>query len=164
MRSYIIDVLEIIEAIKKPTPQSCAVYVFSDAAESVLYVGKTLNPIERFGRHIKDKEWFEEIRYFELEWCVNETDALNREAELILELRPHYNKQKNGNRDLSINTKRYWRQTNTMAIIRQVKHEMGLSNNESYMNLLPVDIIKFTTRRDELLNLRHSVLSKPGHL
>ena len=164
MKSHIIDVLEIINAVKKPTLQSCAIYVFSDENDSVLYVGKTLNPIERFGRHIKDKIWFEQIRYFELEWCVNEIDALNREAELISELKPRYNKQQISNRESSIYTKRYWVRTNTMDIIRQVKYEMGLANNESYMTLLPVDLIKFTTRRDELLDLRRSVLSKPGHL
>jgi excinuclease UvrABC nuclease subunit len=164
-RKFWVDVQEIIEAIEKPKPDSCCVYVFSDRADHVLYVGKTLNPLERFGRHTKDKDWFKEIAQFEIEWCQNEVDALNREAELIKELCPRYNKVGNkSRREPSAKTKHYWRMVKTQDIIRQVKNEFGLSNLDSYMQLPVQELLRFTQRRDELLQQRQQALSKVGNL
>jgi excinuclease UvrABC nuclease subunit len=164
-RKFRVDVQEIIEAITKPKIESCCVYLFSDQADRILYVGKTLNPLERFGRHTKDKDWFKEIAYFEIEWCQNEIDALNREAELIKELRPRYNKTGNKSvREPSAKTKHYWRMVKTQDIIRQVKNEFGLSNLDSYMQLPVEELMRFTQRRDQLLQERQQVLNKVGHL
>lgn len=164
-RKFRLDVQEIIEAITKPNLDSCSVYVFSDLADRVLYVGKSLIPLERFGRHTKDKEWFKEIAQFEIEWCQNEVDALNREAELIKELCPRHNKVGNkSRRDPSAKTKHYWRMVKTQDIIRQVKFEFGLSCLDSYMQLPVEELVRFTQRRDELLQERQQVLSKVGNL
>ena len=162
---YWFDVREIIEALIKPVNKTCVVYVFSDERDRVLYVGKTLNPLERFGRHCKDKEWFAEIAYWEIEYCANEVDALNREAELIDELQPIYNKAKNRRfRSPSQKTKRYWKSVTTHDVIRQVKQEMGLSTLDSYMSLPITELQQFIKRRDELLDLRQIVLMQQGHL
>ena len=162
---YWFDVREIIEALIKPVNKNCAVYVFSDTDDRVLYVGKTLNPLERFGRHCKDKDWFAEIAYWEIEYCADENDALNREAELIKELQPIYNKAKNSrNRQCSQKTKRYWKSVTTQDVIRQVKQEMGMSSLDSYMSLPITDLQHFVKRRDELLDLRQVVLMQQGHL
>jgi len=162
---YWFDVREIIEALKKPVNKTCVVYVFSDELDRVLYVGKTLNPLERFGRHCKDKDWFAEIAYWEIEYCADEVDALNREAELIDELQPIYNINKNQrHRSPSQKTKHYWKNVTTQDVIRQVKQEMGLSYLDSYMRLPWPELQQFIKRRDELLDLRQVVLLQQGHL
>ena len=162
---YWFDVREIIEALIKPVNKTCVVYVFSDELDRVLYVGKTLNPLERFGRHCKDKEWFAEIAYWEIEYCADEIDALNREDELIKELQPIYNKTKNRrNRPCSQKTKRYWKNVTTQDVIRQVKQEMGMSSLDSYTSLPITQLQQFVKRRDELLDLRQVVLMQQGHL
>jgi predicted GIY-YIG superfamily endonuclease len=82
-------------------PQRPGVYLMRDAGEIVLYVGKAKNLRKRLGsyrvanpdrmprRHLR---LLRAVRTIELHECVDERDALSREAELLRTLKPRFNR------------------------------------------------------------------------
>jgi len=82
-------------------PESPGVYLMRDAAETVVYVGKAKNLRKRLAsyrvanperlrrRHLR---LLRSVARIELEACADEASALAREAELLLQLRPKFNR------------------------------------------------------------------------
>jgi len=82
-------------------PQCAGVYLMRDSADVVLYVGKAKNLRKRLSsyrvanpdrlrkRHLR---LLRAVARIQLEECVNEQTALEREAELLLALRPRFNR------------------------------------------------------------------------
>jgi hypothetical protein len=82
-------------------PETSGVYLMRDASGTVLYVGKAKNLRRRLNcyrvanperlarRHLR---LLRAVTAIELQACVDESAALEREAELILELKPRFNR------------------------------------------------------------------------
>lgn len=82
-------------------PEHPGVYLMRDEAETVLYVGKAKNLRKRLNqyrvanpdrvarRHLR---LLRAVRRIDLERCNSEIEALSREAELLLNLRPKFNR------------------------------------------------------------------------
>jgi len=82
-------------------PQCAGVYLMRDSADVVLYVGKAKNLRKRLGsyrvanpdrlrkRHLR---LLRAVARIQLEECADERSALAREAELLLALRPRFNR------------------------------------------------------------------------
>src|SRR5437868_5403762 len=88
-------------AFFRQVPEAPGVYLMRDAADAVLYVGKAKNLRKRLGsyrvanpermprRHLR---MLRLVRRIELQHCESETAALSRESELLLSLRPRFNR------------------------------------------------------------------------
>ncbi|HVV01406.1 MAG TPA: nucleotide excision repair endonuclease, partial [Verrucomicrobiae bacterium] len=82
-------------------PESPGVYLMRDSAEAVLYVGKAKNLRKRLGsyrvanpdrvarRHLRMLRRADAISF---ETCADESSALARESELLLSLKPKFNR------------------------------------------------------------------------
>ena len=82
-------------------PESPGVYLMRDAVETVLYVGKANNLRQRLThyrvanpermprRHLR---LLRQVTRIELQECADEDAALKRESELLLELKPRFNR------------------------------------------------------------------------
>lgn len=66
-------------------------YVFRDVEGSLLYVGITGNPVERWRRHAQRKPWWHEVARIEFDLVPKESVALERERDLIRSAAPKYN-------------------------------------------------------------------------
>jgi hypothetical protein len=85
----------------RQVPEVPGVYLMRDAAEAVLYVGKAKNLRKRLNayrvanpdrmarRHLR---MLRAVVRIDLEECANEVAALARESELLLSLRPRFNR------------------------------------------------------------------------
>ena len=88
-------------AFFRDAPQCPGVYLMRDDADTVLYVGKAKNLRKRLGnyrvanperlprRHLR---LLRQVSRIELQECADEVAALAREAELLRELRPKFNR------------------------------------------------------------------------
>jgi len=88
-------------AFFRELPTAPGVYLMRDAADTVLYVGKAknlrhrlnayrvANPDRMARRHLR---MLRAVVRIELELCADESAALARESELLLSLRPRYNR------------------------------------------------------------------------
>lgn len=65
-----------------------AVYVLTDAAGGVLYVGQTKQPGARLRNHYRNQPWWPEVTGIELHLVAGEIEGRQLEAELIGRLRP----------------------------------------------------------------------------
>jgi hypothetical protein len=66
------------------------VYKMFDAQDRLLYVGISVSA-HRFKNHEAEKSWYRKVDCIKLEHVKGRTAALEREAELIVSLRPKYN-------------------------------------------------------------------------
>jgi predicted GIY-YIG superfamily endonuclease len=85
----------------RQVPEVPGVYLMRDAADAVLYVGKARNLRKRLAsyrvanpdrvarRHLR---MLRSVARIELQECADEASALARESELLLELRPRFNR------------------------------------------------------------------------
>ena len=85
----------------REAPRRPGVYLMKDAGNNVLYVGKAkdlkqrlnnyrvANPDRMPRRHLR---MVTEVKRIELEFCVTESAALEREAELLRSLKPKFNR------------------------------------------------------------------------
>ncbi len=85
----------------REAPQRAGIYLMRDAAGRVLYVGKAKNLRKRLAsyrvanpdrmrqRHLR---LLRTVAQIELQGCFDESEALTREAELLLSLRPPFNR------------------------------------------------------------------------
>jgi predicted GIY-YIG superfamily endonuclease len=85
----------------RQAPEGPGVYLMRDALDTVLYVGKAknlrrrltsyrvANPDRMRRRHLR---LLRAVARIELEECPNELSALSRESELLLQLRPRFNR------------------------------------------------------------------------
>lgn len=70
----------------------CSVYLAYDSEDTLLYVGVTARGVWRARQHGYRSEWWPKMARQEWEHFDNRNDALDREAELIAERNPLYNK------------------------------------------------------------------------
>lgn len=70
-----------------------AVYRLFAADNTLLYVGASHNPKERFGRH-KDRAWWPEVARKNVTWYPDRRTALHREALAISKESPRYNRDR----------------------------------------------------------------------
>jgi predicted GIY-YIG superfamily endonuclease len=85
------------ERVREDAPRAAGVYVFRDADNRALYVGKAANLRRRLQAHFADRRWRTlhpaVARVARVDWQTtgSELEALLREAMLIAELRPAAN-------------------------------------------------------------------------
>lgn len=77
--------------IKRSDPRPHSVYVHLAADGTVLYVGISLDAIQRTAAH-RNGGWWEQVASIRIERLPDRAAALAREAELIAELKPIYNR------------------------------------------------------------------------
>lgn len=68
-----------------------AVYRHFDGDGRLLYVGCTLNPIQRTIHHSTQAKWFERIAHITIEWFDSSSDALEAERSAIRDEGPLFN-------------------------------------------------------------------------
>lgn len=68
------------------------VYTMRDVEGAVIYVGISLNLPGRLHDHAADKPWYSEVSRVDCEHVADRESALAREAELIRDLHPKYNR------------------------------------------------------------------------
>lgn len=68
-----------------------ALYRHFDAAGALLYVGISLNSIQRTAQHKHGARWFEQIAHITIEWHSARETALTAEAIAIAKERPKWN-------------------------------------------------------------------------
>ncbi len=70
-----------------------AVYQFINAADEVIYVGVSINPINRLTGHMtmSQSTWWSEVASSRIEFFTSELAARREERRLIAELRPKHN-------------------------------------------------------------------------
>src|SRR5882672_9520959 len=82
-------------------PECAGIYLMRDTAGAVLYVGKAKNLRKRLGSYrvanperLKRRQLrlLQAVARVELQECADETSALARESELLLSLRPRFNR------------------------------------------------------------------------
>jgi predicted GIY-YIG superfamily endonuclease len=85
----------------REAPETPGVYLMRDASDAVVYVGKAKNLRKRLAsyrvanpdrlrrRHLR---LLRSVVRIELERCLDETDALSRESQLLRHLRPRFNR------------------------------------------------------------------------
>ena len=112
----------------RAVPETPGVYLMRDAADAVLYVGKAKNLRKRLGsyrvanpdrmprRHLR---LLRAVVRIELLECLDETSALARESELLLSLRPRFNRAGT------------WRTTPRFLVWKRIDETLGLAVTES---------------------------------
>jgi len=82
------------ERVRADAPRAAGVYVFRDADNRALYVGKAANLRRRLQAHFADRRWrtlhpaVARVAHVDWETTGSELEALLREAMLIVELQP----------------------------------------------------------------------------
>src|SRR5882762_6350323 len=85
----------------RQAPERPGVYLMHDAADTVVYVGKAKNLRKRLDSYrvanperLKRRQLrlLQAVARVELQECADETSALARESELLLSLRPRFNR------------------------------------------------------------------------
>lgn len=69
----------------------CSVYKVYDSEKELLYVGCSVDPVERIRTH-KKTDWGSQIATYHSQECSSQEEAALIEAELIATLSPKYNK------------------------------------------------------------------------
>lgn len=69
-----------------------AVYRFYDVGDSLLYVGCTATPDNRFRAHAADKEWWPQVARKKIEWHPDLRSGRDAEAVAIRRENPRYNR------------------------------------------------------------------------
>jgi len=81
--------IEDIKHNKIEFPRKDCVYMLVDQNDEIVYVGKSEGKLfARVAAHVYTKK-FEKIAYIE---CKDKEEAMKKEAELIIEIQPKYNK------------------------------------------------------------------------
>ena len=74
-----------------------ALYRHFGSNSELLYIGVSLNAINRLGQHSDHSDWFNLITRVDMEWFDSRVDALNAERDAITKEKPthniHHNKQ-----------------------------------------------------------------------
>jgi predicted GIY-YIG superfamily endonuclease len=83
------------------TPIPTALYRLFDAAGSLLYIGVSVSPEQRWLHHAEHKTWWPEVARIEFAWHGTRDEALTCEMESIRAEKPRYNVQHNGHRTVS---------------------------------------------------------------
>lgn len=68
------------------------VYICKNADDEIIYVGVTSSGLGRFSVHRHGSPWFREVMSVDIEHYGSRAESERREAELINELRPRYNR------------------------------------------------------------------------
>lgn len=70
-------------------------YRFYDDENRLLYIGITVNPAGRFGRHSDDKDWWASVARIAMQPFPDRASVLEAERRAIITERPKHNKQHN---------------------------------------------------------------------
>jgi predicted GIY-YIG superfamily endonuclease len=73
-------------------PDPTALYRHFDANGQLLYIGVSLNPVQRMMQHSCGSDWFYDISRMTIEWIDSRYDALKAEHAAIIEEKPLHNK------------------------------------------------------------------------
>lgn len=57
----------------------------------LLYVGITVDPLQRWSAHSREKEWAEQVSRIELQWFEKRWQALTAERDAIRDENPRWN-------------------------------------------------------------------------
>jgi predicted GIY-YIG superfamily endonuclease len=68
------------------------VYFLHDEADELLYVGITCTGTGRMLQHAREKGWWPQVDHIQIEHFESRDEALAREAEVIAERRPPFNR------------------------------------------------------------------------
>ena len=74
-------------------PGGAALYRFYDSSGSLLYVGVTGRPLERWAGHRRTAVWWKDVASLEWDWHHDMWWALRAEREAIVTLNPLHNKR-----------------------------------------------------------------------
>jgi hypothetical protein len=72
-------------------PRRTAVYRFYDAADTLLYVGMTVDTRKRWAHHASNKPWWPDVARREVVWYARSGDAAREESRAMEEERPLHN-------------------------------------------------------------------------
>lgn len=78
------------------TPVRTALYRLFDSSGTLLYVGVSVSPEQRWLHHAEHKSWWPKVTRIEFAWHPTRAEALRREADAIRTEKPRYNVQHNG--------------------------------------------------------------------
>jgi len=76
----------------QPEAVETALYRHFDTAGALLYVGISVNPLQRTGQHLVRAPWVREVRTITVEWHPSRPAALAAELTAIRSERPRHNK------------------------------------------------------------------------
>jgi excinuclease UvrABC nuclease subunit len=80
------------------TPVATALYRLFDRVGTLLYIGISGSPEQRWMHHSEHKAWWSEVARIEFEWRASRDEALQLEAESIRTEMPLHNVHHNGPR------------------------------------------------------------------
>lgn len=72
--------------MKRPT-----LYRFYSEDDTVLYIGRTIDPVARFRQHRQDKPWWDEVVRIDIDRYETDEDLAVAERDAIKAERPRYN-------------------------------------------------------------------------
>lgn len=75
------------------SPTKFALYRHFDVARNLLYVGVSINAVNRLIEHQKDSTWAEKIAFIEITYWNSRHDSLMAERYAIVNQKPLFNKQ-----------------------------------------------------------------------
>lgn len=73
------------------TQDSTALYRLYDAQDALLYVGIAHRPETRWGQHAQDKEWWPEVKRYEVAWHESREEAVLAESAAVASEGPRHN-------------------------------------------------------------------------
>ena len=79
-----------------PKKETHWLYRMYDAEDTLLYVGLSRYPFDRFYQHSLTKSWFDNVRRITCEWFKDGYDGLASERKAIVSEKPLINKNHNG--------------------------------------------------------------------
>ncbi|MEU9310896.1 GIY-YIG nuclease family protein [Streptomyces sp. NPDC048256] len=92
---WCVTLVRVVEWGSPTIPAPTALYRLFDKTGSLLYVGISLSPAQRWVHHSEHKAWWPQVARIEFDWCASRDEALRIEAEAIRAERPRHNVQHN---------------------------------------------------------------------
>ena len=101
-------------------PTTTKLYRHFDKEGALLYVGISLNALNRLAQHKAASGWFEDIHKVEIETFVNRVSALNAERTAIETEKPKWNKKHNKPKEVKLSRVEATAEAARKALIREV--------------------------------------------
>jgi hypothetical protein len=92
---WCVTLVRVVEWGSPTTPVPTTLYRLFDKKGSLLYVGISLSPAQRWVHHSEHKDWWPQVARIEFDWLASRVEALRAEAEAIRAERPIHNVQHN---------------------------------------------------------------------
>ncbi|MFE2497128.1 GIY-YIG nuclease family protein [Streptomyces scopuliridis] len=106
-------------------PERTALYRLYDSKTVLLYVGISRYPDERFKQHADDKAWWHHVARHEIVWLDSREEALEAEAEAMVEERPLYNGYHHLGRGWPQKARKYDDTAERAAVLEGVRSALG---------------------------------------